>query len=235
MGMVLGRIDVETAAYEVLSSPSAEYEIRRYAAGLVAETSARPAAGGDSGAFRRLAKYIGVFGESENESKQPVAMTAPVISSDCGNGGGDDGALSALAKFGAWRRSSGGGGQGTTIAFAMPAEYTRETLPVPTSADVRIKELPERTVACVTLSGTVTYEAAAAKAAALEAMLLRDGLQLTAATAAEGGGAACEQQEGGVAGYTTGWTVHRFNPPWTLPFLKTNEVLVPIMPPSSAE
>ena len=216
MGMVFGRIDVEIAPYEVLRSPSTDYEIRRYAATLVAETDASEARGGDRAAFRRLAKYIGVFGESENASKEKISMTAPVFSSDCA-ASSDDGSL----------------------AFTMPAKYTKESLPAPMSADVHVKELPERTVACVTFSGTVTKEDAALKAAALEAMLLRDGLQLAAAGAAksqvgeEGGLAAREWQEDGVAGYTRGWTLARFNPPWTLPFLKTNEVLVPIVLPLS--
>jgi len=207
--MVFGRIDTETAPFELLPSPSAEYEVRQYPSSLVAETDSEQ---GDNVAFRRLANYIGVFKEPHNTVKAPIAMTAPVMSAggEGGGGSGGSGGSEAIAMTAPVMRSGGAeeGGSGGVLAFVMPAQYTLETLPTPTSPDVRIKQVPGRTVAALTFSGTASHEDAAAKTAALRAMLQRDGLQ---------------EDEAGAP------TLARFNPPFTLPFLKTNEVHVPIV------
>jgi hypothetical protein len=212
MGMVFGRIDTETAPFELLPSPSAEYELRQYPPSLIAETDSEQGPKGDNVAFRRLANYIGVFKEPHNTAKAPIAMTAPVMSAGGkgGGGSGGSGGGEAIAMTAPVMRSEGSeeGGSGGVLAFIMPAQYTLETLPTPTSPDVRIKQVPGCTVAALTFSGTATDEDAAAKTAALRAMLQRDGLQ--------------EDKTGAP-------TLARFNPPFTLSFLKTNEVHVPIV------
>ena len=40
--------------------------------------------GGNSKGFMKLAKYIGVFGEANNEEGEKLAMTAPVFTNDIG-------------------------------------------------------------------------------------------------------------------------------------------------------
>merc|ERR1712157_583634 len=65
----------------VLETPATvqtTYQIREYGTRFVAEVEY---AGGDNNTgkpFRALAKYIGVFGEAENEGSEAMAMTAPV-------------------------------------------------------------------------------------------------------------------------------------------------------------
>jgi hypothetical protein len=90
------------------------------------------------------------------------------------------------------------------MVFVLPAAMTVETAPVPTDPAVTLDTIPPRRVAVVRYSGFMASKAAA------EEGRLRDWMSnkgLTEAGPAE------------VAGY---------NPPWTLPPWRRNEVLIPI-------
>jgi hypothetical protein len=127
----------EEPAYTVVRSYDS-FEVRRYEPYIVAETLASGAAdeAGNQG-FRTLAGYIfgGNKGERKIEMTAPVAqtptriaMTAPVLQS------ASDGAY--------------------VVQFAMPREWTLETLPEPTDAKVRLRAMPARTLAVIRYSGT---------------------------------------------------------------------------------
>merc|ERR1719201_1551961 len=79
MGMVFGKIDVECARYTVQRQLAKGMEIRRYAPCVAVETPCTALSKDNDGAFRRLAKYIGVFGTPQNSAAQAVAMPAPVV------------------------------------------------------------------------------------------------------------------------------------------------------------
>eukprot|EP00051_Salpingoeca_urceolata_P009653 m.117298 g.117298 ORF g.117298 m.117298 type:complete len:131 (+) comp16396_c0_seq6:420-812(+) len=90
MGMVFGKIDVETPAHKVISTQDG-WEHRRYPAAVAAEVSTasfETRADFDNQAFRVLANYIGVFGTPKNKAAttgdepSAVAMTAPVVSGE---------------------------------------------------------------------------------------------------------------------------------------------------------
>ena len=70
--------DVATPVYGVVSDGQG-YEVRRYPSLLVAETRGRSGAEGDE-MFRVLASFI--FGD--NQGKNDIAMTAPVLIADPG-------------------------------------------------------------------------------------------------------------------------------------------------------
>ena len=98
---------------------------------------------------------------------------------------------------------------GLTMRFFMPAQYTRATLPEPSDARVRIVEVPEETVAVLRFTGSTGEEAVARHEAELTALLARS-----------------DWQSAGPA------VALFYDPPWTLPFRRRNEVAVPVTPRS---
>ena len=91
------------------------------------------------------------------------------------------------------------------IQFIMPAKYTRATLPVPTDPSVRIVDVPAETYAVIRFSGSRDGKAVSRRTA-----------ELTAALAAAGWRA---------TGQPVAWF---YDPPWTLPAFRRNEVAVTV-------
>jgi hypothetical protein len=87
----------------------------------------------------------------------------------------------------------------------MPAKYTRETLPRPNNPAVQIVELPGETMAVLRFSNSRSTDAVAKQTASL----LR----------------AVETSRWAAAGAPVTWL---YDPPWTLPFFRRNEVAVPV-------
>ena len=113
------------------------FEVRRYEPYLVAETvvSATPDEAGSEG-FRILAGYI--FGK--NKGARKIQMTAPV------------------AQVPAWISmttpvAQGPVSGGYVVQFAMPREWSLETLPEPLDARVALREVPARKLAVIGYSG----------------------------------------------------------------------------------
>jgi SOUL heme-binding protein len=94
---------------------------------------------------------------------------------------------------------------GLVMRFFMPAEYSSEQLPEPSDPRVKLIELPPTTVAVLRFTGS-TDDAAVT----IYTVMLMKALQST---------------KWKVAGPATAFF---YNPPWTLPFLRTNEVAVPV-------
>jgi hypothetical protein len=91
------------------------------------------------------------------------------------------------------------------MRFFMPAEYSRDQLPEPSDPRVKLIEMPPTTVAVLRFSGS-TSDAAVT----IYTVVLIKALQPT---------------KWKVAGPATAFF---YNPPWTLPFLRTNEVVAPV-------
>jgi hypothetical protein len=102
-------------------------------------------------------------------------------------------------------------GEGYVVQFVMPSRYTLETLPRPTDERIRIREEPEKLVAVHRYSGTWSEGRYRKHEARLRAALERDGI------AAKG---------------EPTWA--RFNSPFSLWFLRRNEIWLPIDPASVA-
>ena len=98
-------------------------------------------------------------------------------------------------------------GAGWRVRFFMPAKYTRETLPRPNNPAVQIVELPGETMAVLRFSNSRSTEAVAKQTA----VLLRG----------------VEASRWLVVGAPVTWL---YDPPWTLPFFRRNEVAVPVKP-----
>jgi hypothetical protein len=100
-----------------------------------------------------------------------------------------------------------GDAAGWRIRFFMPAAYTMETLPVPDDARVALVEVPAETVAVLRFSGLPGAAAVARNAATLSAAL--------------------ETSRWAAAGPAQAWF---YDPPWTVPALRRNEIAAPVVP-----
>lgn len=101
--------------------------------------------------------------------------------------------------------SSSGGSDGWVIRFFMPSKWTMDTLPRPDDDRVRLVEVPAETFAVLRFTGDRGRDAVAARSEDLLRTLKANGIE--------------------PAGETTSWF---YDPPWTLPFRRRNEVVVPI-------
>jgi len=96
-----------------------------------------------------------------------------------------------------------GAGNAWTVRFIMPKSWTMETLPTPTDARVSLKAVPARRFVAITFSGFATSEAIESHTDELRRYAADHRLS------------------------TTGEPLLAFyNPPWTLPFLRRNEVML---------
>ena len=94
-----------------------------------------------------------------------------------------------------------GSGGSWKLAFVMPSKFTMETLPKPKNPNVTIKQMPPQQLAVVTFSGWVDEEKLAAQTTRLNEWMAKNGLKASGSA-----------------------QLSRYNPPWTLPFWRRNEV-----------
>ncbi len=100
------------------------------------------------------------------------------------------------------QQASGGG---WVVRFIMPAQYTLQTLPRPRNVAVKLRELPAQRLAVIRFSGRATAEALQRETAELQAFVEERHWHALAAP-----------------------TYAFYNPPWTLPFLRRNEVMIAV-------
>lgn len=91
------------------------------------------------------------------------------------------------------------------VSLMIPTEYTRATIPRPNNPQIRILEIQKARVAARSFSGWVTRARALQEESSLRAFALHDALRL-ASTA----------------------NVVQYHPSWILPFVRRNEVLIPV-------
>ncbi|MEX7471102.1 heme-binding protein [Mycobacterium adipatum] len=94
---------------------------------------------------------------------------------------------------------------GWTVRFFMPSTWSMETLPTPDDEDVRLVRVPPETVAVVRFSGDRSPSAVARRTEELTRTLRDNGIE--------------------PAGDAVAWF---YDPPWTLPFRRRNEIAIPI-------
>ena len=219
VGQLVGiRAGTEQPPYEVVGRVG-DAEIRRYAPQIAAETVVEgPVETARNEGFRRVAGYI--FGD--NTAKASVAMTAPVVQGREAAGGSQSIAMTAPVVQARAGRSEAiamtspvvqqpAGAESWSIQFIMPSKYTLATLPQPNDPRVRLVEIPARTFAVVRFSGLGREDAVARHEKALDAALAGSSWR--------------------AVGEPVTWY---YDPPWTVPFLRRNEVARPVEAVTSA-
>jgi len=93
--------------------------------------------------------------------------------------------------------------KGWTVQFFMPAKYTKADLPTPNDPDVQLFELPSTTYAVLSFSGYATPQ-----------LITRKKGELMTEANAQGRVSSGEPM------------VWFYDPPWTIPFLRHNEVAI---------
>jgi len=192
---------IEEPKYTILEK-SEPFELRSYAPRIVAEVKVD----GDldaasSQGFRLIAAYI--FGK--NQVSEKIAMTAPVgIESSDQNKSAKIAMTVPVAIEGA--RSFEDASNQWTVSFVMPSEYTLATLPKPLNSEVKIRVVPAEKRAVITFSGFNSAEKAQAKTQLLQDWIKTKNLKTTG-----------DPQ------------FARYNPPWSLPFMRRNEILIQVL------
>jgi len=97
------------------------------------------------------------------------------------------------------------------MAFMMPAEYALKDLPQPEDQRVSFREAPAYTAAVIQFSGWASAEKADENWQQLQRFLIAEGIDITGEP-----------------------TLNQYNPPWTLPFMRRNEIIVPVAFPLNA-
>jgi len=158
---------VEQAEYSVVKKAN-DYEIRKYPAHIVAQTSVQGNYQDSmSDGFKIVAGYI--FGG--NVKKESIAMTAPVVVQE--------------------KKSEkipmttpvilSGEEDKRVLSFVMPKSYTIDTLPTPTDPRVKVVEVPEKQYAAIRFSGYRTSAHIEKTEKKLLEALRRDGVTIVGA------------------------------------------------------
>jgi hypothetical protein len=92
--------------------------------------------------------------------------------------------------------------KGWYVSFNMPKQYTKETLPVPNNSEVKIIEIPAEKFAVISFSGLVREKKYAEMLSLLNEEMKKRNLDPKGPA-----------------------ILARYNPPWTLPFLRRNELM----------
>jgi len=93
----------------------------------------------------------------------------------------------------------------STVSFVMPSQYTLASLPQPLDEKVQLREVPATKKAVIMFSGFYSEEKVKEKTVELEKWIQANNLQPI-----------------GLPNFA------RYNPPWTLPFLRRNEVMIEV-------
>ncbi|UTW45661.1 heme-binding protein [bacterium SCSIO 12696] len=207
---------IEEADYRVVSQHG-NVELRMYEPQILAEVVIEGDIGKASNrAFRPLFNYISGDNIARNGDSQKIAMTAPVsqqwakaeLSSSkefSSKESSPDKQNQKIAMTAPVSVEPAEGSNLWAVSFMMPSDFTLENTPLPTNSQVSIREVPARLVAAIKYSGTWS-----------EKRYQRNKQELFAWLQSSDFKAAGEPV----------WA--RYNSPMSLPFLRRNEVLIPI-------
>jgi len=92
-----------------------------------------------------------------------------------------------------------------TVSFVLPAKYTLDTLPTPNNPEVELQAVPAKTVAALRFTWYATADRVATKQAKLEQLLAKNEFAI----------------DGPIQ-------VAQYNPPFSMPLTRRNEILIPI-------
>ena len=195
----------EEPNYTVLSKTE-NFELRRYESQLVAQTwvSGDQDAASRAG-FKILADYIFGNNTAPSGESSKISMTAPVAmqfeakqSTTKKNGSNESQKIAMTAPV-SMQQNDGK----WRVQFTMPSQYTMQTLPKPNNPDITIIEVAPQTYGVIKFSGLAGAEKVAEKTAELQSWMQSQKLTLPGTP-----------------------ELARYNPPWTLPFMRRNEIMI---------
>lgn len=191
----------EEPNYTILSQTE-DFELRRYDPQLVAQTWVI----GDQDAasrqgFKTLAEYIFGNNTAPSGESSKISMTAPVMMQPQNADADNDGESQKIAMTAPVSMQQEEGKW--RIQFVMPSHYTLQTLPKPNNSEVTITQLPVQTYGVIKFSGLAGSEKVADKTEELKNWMQTQNLTMTGTP-----------------------ELARYNPPWTLPFMRRNEIMI---------
>jgi hypothetical protein len=134
----------------------------------------------------------------ENVTNSKIAMTAPVIADQAGAAEGRKIPMTAPVL----RESND---QGWRYLFVLPEEFSLENAPAPLNEQVKLTAEPAKKIAVLRYSGSMDEQKLEQKVSQLQQWIADN--QLVAVSQPRWAG---------------------YNPPWTLPFLRRNEVMIEV-------
>ncbi|MBP3945276.1 heme-binding protein [Psychrobacter sp. K31L] len=194
-----GAMATEEPKYTVLSQVD-DFELRRYDEQLVAQTwvSGDQDSASREG-FKFLADYIFGNNTAPTGGSSKISMTAPVTMQP--NSKKSDGESQKIAMTAPVNMQQDDGKW--RVQFTMPSQYTMQTLPKPNNPNIMITEVPAQTYGVIKFSGLAGSKKVATKTEELQSWMQTENLNVTGEP-----------------------ELARYNPPWTLPFLRRNEVMI---------
>ncbi|QWE31846.1 heme-binding protein [Polynucleobacter sp. Adler-ghost] len=177
---------------------SEPFELRSYAPQLIAEVKVE---GDLDTASSQGFRLIAAFIFGQNQVSEKISMTAPVAIETAQS---TKIAMTVPVGIEASKDSAKGVSQ-WVFSFVMPSEYTMATLPKPLNPLVSIRELPAQRRAAITFSGFYNEAKVLEKTNALEAWIKSK-----------------QWQSIGNPQFA------RYNPPWSIPFMRRNEILITV-------
>ena len=201
---LFGIRSAEEAPYSVLEEQG-QYQIRQYESMIVATTIV-DSDFDEAGkqAFRRLFNYI----SGANKAAREIAMTAPVLATEDVTTKDAATRGEKIAMTAPLIREKQD--RDWRFSFVLPAGYTLANSPLPDDDRVSLQQIPARKVASLQYSGSWQQARFDLNSELLLEWVSEQQMQPISLPM--------------VAGY---------DPPWTLPFLRRNEVLVDIKPRGS--
>lgn len=194
---------IEEPAFKVISK-TGSFEVRQYAPMLVAETTVE----GDmdeasNKGFRKIADYI--FGNNQSAQSgnaAKIAMTAPVTLEPQS----EKIAMTAPVTLSATGQEAGMAASNKwRVHFVMPSQYTLSKIPQPKNPDVKLREIPGKLFAVNSYSGFNTQARVQSKTDELSAWVLAQKMKALSSP-----------------------QLSRYDPPWTLPMFRRNEIMIEV-------
>lgn len=199
---------IETPKYQVTQTDG-QIELRTYAPKIVAQTLVTASyedAGGVG--FRILADYI--FGNNIShemadgtKSSEKIAMTAPVSQQPFNYKPINQKSIHHKPLNQAFSQKKTKNKKQWHIQFVMPSKYTLQSLPKPNNDKVSLIQIPQKRYAVIGFAGFTGADKITKKENELLDWMKQNGIN------------PISEPE-----------LARYDPPWTLPFMRRNEVLI---------
>ncbi|XP_021728639.1 heme-binding-like protein At3g10130, chloroplastic [Chenopodium quinoa] len=187
--------DLETVNFKVLSRKD-KYEIREVEPYFIAETTMPGKEGFDFFGSSQSFNMLAEYLFGKNITNEKMEMTTPVITRRTSDGEKMEMTTPVITR-------RGRGQEKWKMSFVLPSKYG-SNLPIPKDSAVKVTEVPKKIVAVAAFSGNVTDEEVKQRESKLRDALKND-LEFEVKVGAE-------------------VEVAQYNPPFTLPFTRRNEI-----------